>query len=221
MQNWTFDIRSRSFVLLTAAFVAVSLLVFFEVTGDFDHAVSAYFHSIAGNAALDLLMTSVTEVGDVFYMLLFAIALIIIRRTRKIGIALMILLVLSTLITGYAKCGIDRDRPDLEFMGNPFILDLSGDTFSLFCDGGAGASYPSGHVGRAAVFGIIIAFVLSERFPRGCYLLLLYPILMSISRIYLVEHFPMDVIGGGILGALLAGVIGRKTRLHSLFKSKV
>ncbi len=165
-------------------------------------------------------MESVTEVGDVFYMLAFSIALIIIRRTRKIGIALMILLVLSTLVTGYVKCGVDRDRPELEFEGNPFVMDLSGDTFSLFCEGGFNASYPSGHVGRATVFGIILAFVLSERFPRGCYLLLLYPFLMALSRIYLMEHFPMDVIGSGILGALLAGALGKKTKLYSIFKSK-
>ena len=122
MQNWIFDIRSRPFVLLIFAFVIVSLLVFFEVTKDFDQAVSDYFHSISGNLSLDLFMESVTEVGDVFYMLIFAIALIVIKKTRKIGITLMILLVLSTLITGYVKCGVDRDRPELEFMGNPFIL---------------------------------------------------------------------------------------------------
>ena len=220
MQKWIFDIRSRPFVLLIFAFVMVSLLVYFEVTKEFDQAVSDYFHSISGNLALDLFMESVTEVGDVFYMLIFSIALIIIKRTRKIGITLMILLVLSTLITGYVKCGVDRDRPELEFMGNPFILDLSADTFSLFCEGGFNASYPSGHVGRATVFGIILAFVLSERFPRGCYLLLLYPILMSISRIYLMEHYPMDVIGGSILGALLAGAMAQKTKLYTIFKSK-
>ncbi len=220
MQDWIFDIRSRPFVLLSAAFILVSLLVLSGATAQLDQAVSGYFHSIAGNEALDLFMGSVTEVGDVFYMLVFAILLIVIRRTRRVGIALMILLVLSTLITGYVKCGVGRDRPDLEFAGHPFLLDLSADTFSLFCEGGFGASYPSGHVGRAVVFGIILAFVLSERFPRGCYLLLLYPVLMSLSRMYLMEHYPMDVIGAGILGALLAGAIGKKTRLHAVFRSK-
>ena len=103
MQNWIFDIRSRPFVLLIIAFVVVSLLVFFEVTEDFDQAVSDYFHSISGNLALDLFMESVTEVGDVFYMLIFAIALIVIKRTRKIGITLMILLVFLIMIRVIAK----------------------------------------------------------------------------------------------------------------------
>lgn len=198
----------------------VSLFVLFEVTASFDHMVSDYFHSVAGDPILDLFMSSVTEVGDVFYMLIFAITLIVIRKTRRIGITLMIALVLSTLVTGYVKCGVDRDRPELEYIGNPFILKLSSDTFSLFCEGGFTASYPSGHVSRAAVFGIILAFALSQRFPHGCYLLLLYPALMSISRVYLVEHFPMDVIGGAILGSLLAGVMAQKTKLYAIFTSK-
>ena len=205
---------------MTAAFVAVSLLVLSGVTDGPDRAVSGYFDSVSGNAWVDLFMESVTEIGHVFYMLVFAVILAVIRRTRRIGIALLILLVLSTLITGYVKCGIDRDRPDLEFSGNPFVIESGSDTFSLFCEGGLNASYPSGHAARAAIFGVILGFVLSERFPRGCYLLLAYPVLMSVSRMYLLEHYPMDIIGGSILGVLLAGAVGQKTKLFGIF-SKV
>jgi len=67
-------------------------------------------------------------------------------------------------------------------------------------------------------FAIILSFSLSERFPKGCYLLFLYPILMSISRVYVLQHFPMDVIGGTIIGILLAGVLGQKTKLYKIFK---
>jgi len=220
LKNWIFDIRSRSFVVLVISFLITSLLVFYQVTEEFDKSASQFFQLIAGNQVFDIFMESITEIGDVFYMLAFSVVLMIIRKTRKIGLALMILLVLTTLITGYVKCGVDRDRPDLEFQGYPFLIELSSDTFSLFCEGGFNASYPSGHVARAASFAVILGFVLSNLFPRGCYLLLLYPLLMSISRIYVLEHFPMDVIGGALLGILLAGVIGQKTHLKNFFKSK-
>ena len=218
MQKWIFDIRSRSFVLTVLAFLFVTILVYWEVTQEFDEAVSLYFQSIAGNVALDLTMQSISEIGDVYYMLIFAIVLLIIKKTRRIGLALMILLVLATLLTGYIKCGVDRDRPSLDFEGTPFPIELSQDTFALFCEGGSNASYPSGHAARATIFGIILGFALSQRFPRGCYLLLLYPLLMSISRIYVIHHFPMDVIGGTILGIMLAGVIAKKTKLLKDFE---
>ena len=218
MQKWIFDIRSRSFVLTVLAFLFVTILVYWEVTQEFDESVSLYFQSIAGNVALDLTMQSISEIGDVYYMLIFAIVLLIIKKTRRIGLALMILLVLATLLTGYIKCGVDRDRPSLDFEGTPFPIELSQDTFALFCEGSFNASYPSGHAARATIFGIILGFALSQRFPRGCYLLLLYPLLMSISRIYVIHHFPMDVIGGTILGIMLAGVIAKKTKLLKDFE---
>jgi len=218
LQKFLFDIRSRPFVLTILAFVFVTILVSWEVTQDFDESVSQYFQSIAGNTALDLVMQSITEIGDVYYMLIFAIVLLIIKKTRRIGLALMILLVLSTLLTGYIKCGVDRERPNLEYEGTPFPIELSQDTFALFCEGGSNASYPSGHAARATIFGIILGFALSHRFPRGCYLLLLYPLLMSLSRVYVLHHFPMDVIGGTILGIMLAGVIAKKTNLLKDFE---
>jgi undecaprenyl-diphosphatase len=218
LHTWLFDIRSRPFVLTVLAFFLVTFLVYWEVTKQFDESVIIYFQSIAGNPGLDLLMESITEIGDVLYMLIFSIILLIIKKTRKIGLTLMILLVLATLLTGYIKCGVDRDRPSLDFQGTPFPIEASEDTFALFCEGSFNASYPSGHAARATIFGIILGFSLSHRFPRGCYLLLLYPLLMSISRIYVLQHFPMDVIGGAILGIMLAGVIGKKTKLSKIFE---
>lgn len=220
MQKWIFEIRSRSFVLLVIGFITISLFVKLQVTEDFDQKTIETFQSISGNTILDLLMQSITEIGDVYYMLIFSIILLIIKRTRRIGIALMILLVLTTLVTGYIKCGVDRDRPTLDYTGNPFLIELSNDTFSLFCEGSANASYPSGHAARAAVFGVILGYVLSERFPRGCYLLLLYPLLMSISMVYMLQHYPMDVIGGTLLGLFLAGYIGHKTKLSKILNQK-
>ena len=129
----------------------------------------------------------------------------------------MILIVISTLLTGYIKCGVDRDRPDLEYEGVSFPVEISQDTFALFCEGGFNASFPSGHAARSMVFGIVLAFVLSERFPRGCYLLFAYPILVSISRVYVLQHYPMDVIGGAILGIMLTGVLAQRTKLYKFF----
>ena len=218
MQKWIFDVRSRPFVVLVLVFVFITFLVLLEITAEFDESVVAFFQLILGNEVLDLLMRSITETGDVYYMLIFGAILLIIRKTRRIGITLMILLVFSTILTGYIKCGVDRDRPNLEFTGAAFPVEISSDTFALFCEGGPTASYPSGHAARATIFGIILGLALSHRFPQGCYLLLLlYPILVSLSRVYILQHFPMDVIGGAILGALLAGVIAKKTNLNKIF----
>lgn len=221
MQNWIFDIRSRSFVLLVISFVVVSMLVYFHITDSFDNLVISAVADIVGNPSLDIVMQIITESGDTIWMLGFGILMLLIKKTRRIGITLMILIVLSTLLTGYIKCGIDRDRPDFDYEGTSFPVKISRDTFALFCEGGYDASYPSGHAARAIIFGIILGYALSERFPRGAYLMLLYPLLVSISRVYVLQHFPMDVIGGTILGVMLAGVMAKRTKLYQIFeKSK-
>ena len=221
MHNWIFDIRSRSFVLLVISFVIVSMLVYFQITASFDQLIISFVVDNVGNPTLDTIMQFITESGDSFYMLGFGVLMLLIKKTRRVGITLMILIVLSTLLTGYIKCGIDRDRPDFDYEGASFPVKISRDTFALFCEGGYDASYPSGHAARAMIFGIILGYALSERFPRGSYLLLIYPLLVSISRVYVLQHFPMDVIGGTILGIMLAGVMAKKTKLYKIFeKSK-
>jgi len=221
LQNWIFDIRSRSFVLLTVLFLILSALVYFGVTESFDQSVVLFFSQNVGNPTLDTIMQYVTESGEVLWMLAFSILILIIPKTRRIGITLMILIVISTLLTGYIKCGVDRDRPDFEYDGAPFPVEISRDTYALFCEGGFDASYPSGHAARSMIIAIIFGYVLSERFPRGAYLLFLYPVMISLSRIYVLQHYPMDVIGGAVIGVMLAGVMAKRTKLYQIFdKSK-
>ena len=221
MQNWIFDFRSPQFVFLTISFLIILALVYFDVTEFFDQGVITYVSENVGNPTLDIIMQLITESGDSFYMLAFGAVTLILKKTRRIGVTLMILIVISTLLTGYIKCGVDRDRPDFDFEGVSFPVEISRDTFALFCEGGFYASFPSGHAARSMVFGIVLAFVLSDRFPRGCYLLFAYPILVSISRVYVLQHFPMDVIGGAILGIMLTGVLAYRTKLYKIFdKSK-
>jgi undecaprenyl-diphosphatase len=221
LQNWIFDIRSRSFVLLTILFLILSALVYFGVTTSFDQNVILFFSEHVGNPTIDLIMQSITESGEALWMLGFAIFVLIIPKTRRVGVTLMILIVISTLLTGYVKCGVDRDRPDFEYEAVPFPVPVSKDTFALFCEGGYNASYPSGHAARSMIFAIILGYALSERFPRGAYLMFLYPILISLSRLYVLEHYPMDVIGGTVIGAMLAGVMAKRTKLYKFFdKSK-
>lgn len=221
MQNWIFDIRSRSFVLLTILFLILTAFVYFGITESFDQNVILFFSQNVGDPTIDLIMQYITESGEVLWMLGFGILMLIIPKTRRVGITLMILIVISTLLTGYIKCGVDRDRPDLDYDGAPFPVPISKDTFALFCEGGFNASYPSGHAARSVIFAIILGYALSERFPRGAYLLFVYPVMISISRIYVLQHYPMDVIGGAVVGVMLAGVMAKRTKLYKIFdKSK-
>lgn len=215
MQNWLFGLRSRPFFVLVAIFVVLSVLVNEKITTDFDRSTVLYFQSIAGNQTLDLIMWAITEVGDVRWLVLFSIVLLIIRRTRRIGMIMLLSLVAGTIGAGYLKgYVIDNPRPELEFLGSELPYEIAQDTFVL----GTNGSFPSGHATRAAIVALIVGYALSERFPRGRYLIWIFPILESLSRVYVLQHYPMDVFGGVVFGTTLAAIIGNKLKLNQIFK---
>ena len=109
----------------------ITAIVHSGLTENFDQSVVLFFSENVGNPTLDILVQYVNESGDAFTMLMFGILILIIPKTRRIGITLMILIVISTLLTGYIKCGVDRDRPDFEYEGTPFPLPIKQE--SMIC----------------------------------------------------------------------------------------
>ena len=158
MQYWIFPIRSRATVVLAAAFVLMTLTVMSGVLNGMDRAAAAAAQDISGNDVWDLTVQLITETGDIWYMLILGVLLIVIRRTRKVGITLMIFLVVSTILAGYIKCGVDRDRPEAMYDSIQLPVEISRDTFALFCEGGYAASYPSGHALRSVGIAILLMF---------------------------------------------------------------
>lgn len=57
-------------------------------------------------------------------------------------------------------------------------------------------SFPSGH----AAFVWALAVVLANKEPRAKYLFYLLAMLISLSRIYLGDHYPSDVVAGSMVG---------------------
>ena len=218
MQNILFGIRSRPFILLTILFLICTFVALSGSTFEAEKQFMTNIQKSAGNPSIDYTIWLLTESGNVFVMLPFSIILLIIRKTRRIGMILLILLVVSSILTGYLKCGVDRDRPFLDWLGSELPFEVEPDSFSLFCEGRSWtAGFPSGHAARSAMFAFVLVYVLSEKFPRGVHLIWLYPILMSFSRIYVLQHYPLDVIGGSILGILLAGYVSKRLTLDELF----
>lgn len=216
MQQWAFDVRSRKFFLLLIIFVIIAILVYAKITKPMDDAVVNYAQSIGGNPSLDLAMQILTEIGSLFYMVIFSMGLFIKKRTRRLGLILILSVLAGTIASAYIKESVGQERPKLDFAGTPFPIPLENDTFSFF--GAWEFSFPSGHATRTAIFALVIGIALSRRFPRGCYLLWAYPILVSVSRVYVLQHYPTDVTGGIILGILVAGLASKKLKLHLIFE---
>src|SRR5574341_1299298 len=124
MQQWAFDVRSRKFFLLLIIFVIIAILVYAKITKPMDDTVLNYAQSIGGNQSLDLAMQILTEIGSLFYMVIFSMGLFIKKRTRRLGLILILSILAGTIVSAYIKEAVGQESPHLDFAGTPFPIPL-------------------------------------------------------------------------------------------------
>ena len=212
-------IRSRSmhFVALVAAFIAFSALVASGATMQIDDAASRYFKSTHGNAAVDAAMIIITSMGDVTTLFILGIILTIIRRTRKAGMIFLIALVVIVVLVMYIKPLIGREIPPYTFepaLGLPDNFSLENDSLAPFA---AGFGYPSGHASRATALAFIVGFAIYQKSKKAGYAIWAFPVIIGITRLYVMQHYPTDIVGGFLLGGTVSVVLANAMKLDQPF----
>jgi undecaprenyl-diphosphatase len=127
------------------------------------------------------------------------LALILAAVYRRWGV--LVLTVVAIAVADFAaaalKAIVDRPRPFVRYAEPKVPVPRPHD-----------ASFPSGH----AATSFAAATILSFAFPKAAPAFLLVAAAVAFSRVYVGVHYPLDVIAGAALGALVAIALRRLVR---------
>ena len=156
----------------------------------FEFAILDWIRSHLSSGFMDVLMPAVTFLGNGgWFWIVCGIALLFFRRYRKWGVYLLSAMLVGLLIGNLGlKPLIARARPcwvrDVEL-----LIEMPKDF-----------SYPSGHTLHSVIAATVLCLV-DKRFRLPAIVL---ASLIAFSRLYLYVHFPTDILGGALMGILLA-----------------
>ena len=140
---------------------------------------------------LDQLMPLVTSLADAgSFWIILAIILFHIKKTRKIGLSMGIALLIGLIIGNLTL------KP-LTARIRPYDFDPS---IRLLIPPEQDYSFPSGHT-FASFEGAAAIFAYNRKYGTAA---LFLAALIAFSRLYLMVHYPLDVISGAILGSSFA-----------------
>ena len=145
----------------------------------------------------DVVVPLITRLGDAgIIWIILTVLLLIIPKTRKTGVIMLAALLVDVLLCNVLiKNLVARTRP---FDVNTAVQLLVAKPQDY--------SFPSGHT--AASFASVTALYLAGE-KKLWKIALVLAVLIAFSRLYLYVHYPTDVLGGIITGAI-AGYIGYK-----------
>ena len=161
------------------------------------------------NEVLDPIMLTITSLGNAgIVWIIISLILLIIKKTRKIGICCAVALILQlTLINGILKNIVGRIRPYEVIDGLNCLVGVQKDP-----------SFPSGHTTSS----FAVAWIIFKKLPKKFGIpALILAALIALSRLYVGVHYPTDVLAGVFIGILLGiFAIIITDRLFERFKKK-
>jgi len=117
----------------------------------------------------------------------------------------------------YIKPVIGRHGPSEMFRSSlilPKHFALEDDSVAPFA---RDYSYPSNHIAIATALVFIAGFEVNKKFRIGGILIWTFPVLIGISKLYLMQHYFTDIIGGFLLGLIISIITSNVMHLDQPF----
>ncbi len=186
-----------------------------QLAVSFDLPILDWIQANLQSSLMDTIMPIITLFGEAgIFWIAWAVLMLLIPKTRKIGLGMGIALLLGVLICNVTlKPLVQRPRP-YDFVETNYQVIIK-----LLIERQSDFSFPSGHT--IASFEAATVLLLNDK--RMGIPAMILAILVSFSRLYLYVHYPSDVIFSvfaGILFALIGNALAKKIKFSPLHKGK-
>ena len=156
---------------------------------------------------LDEIMWILTNKFTWFPLYLFLFILVYLNSTKKVFLLFVIIGFATVGLADFTasqglKKNVQRYRPshhlELKEQLN-FYQKKDGEVYR-----GGQYGFVSGHAANSFAIAIFFSLFLKRRFKHIFYYLIPWAVLVCYTRLYLGVHYPSDIIGGALLGTVLA-----------------
>lgn len=170
---------------------------FFQLDGN----ILLWIQEYIRNDFLTPIFKFITHLGDEGYVwIAIAILLVFIKKYRKVGFMVGGSLLGSLLFNNIIlKNIVARPRPYRMMEALTILIPEPGEF-----------SFPSGHTSSSFAAGVVLYLMLPKKYGIPVMIL---AFLIGISRLYVGVHYPTDVLGGMVMGTVLAVVTVKITEL--------
>lgn len=170
---------------------------FFQLDGN----ILLWIQEYIRNDFLTPIFKFITHLGDEGYVwIAIAVILLFVKKYRKVGLmvgaSLLGSLVFNNMII---KNIVARPRPYRMI-----------ETLSILIPEPREYSFPSGHTSSSFAAGVVLYLMLPKKYGVPAMIL---AFLLGISRLYVGVHYPTDVLGGMVMGTLIAFAVVKVTEL--------
>jgi len=203
------SLRTKKFVFLIILFIGLVVSVHYGITNNLDQVVTKVFYDMSGIYTFDIVIIVLSSLGDLFIMVIVGAALTIIKRTRKMGLLLLISIVILSVSIMYIKPLVGRLSPIEQYIPKynvPEKFTVEKDSMMPIS---RDFSFPSNHTARTTAFVVIIGFWFTLRRNDNIVgkILWIYPLSIGFSRLYLLQNYFFDVVGGILYGMIIAMIL--------------
>ncbi|MEO8822643.1 MAG: phosphatase PAP2 family protein [Ginsengibacter sp.] len=183
--------ENRSFFLAYFLLIVIALFVLLNYSKAAGFILLNPYHT----RFLDFVFEGITLLGDGIFTIVFCLALLLVKK-KFLSFIVFISYATSGIVAQVLKALISEARPALflEKTNYPYFIDNV--TLHNF------HSFPSGH--STSIFALVSIIAFASKDKKYAIPLLLLGALVGYSRIYLGQHFILDVTVGSLIGVLFS-----------------